>query len=84
MTWYNIFNRADFLAEELPSRTLTVTLSDIGEVNIELFVGNELSMVYDGVLLPVNFLEENPYSYGGYSVYVDGNDDVWLGIAEEE
>ncbi len=80
--WYNIFNKTDFIAESLVSRTLNVMLTGIGQVTIEVFRGAYVSVLYDDVFLPVQFLDVNPYERDGYAVYEDAAGDVWLGIED--
>ncbi len=83
--WYNIFNLAEFLAEDLVSRTLIVELESIGSQTFEIFRGSQVSVAYGGAFLPVSFLGRNPYTYtdGGYAIYKDEADDVWIGIEDQ-
>jgi hypothetical protein len=78
--WFNIFNLTEFLATGLVSRTVTVILGNYGEKEILITKGNVTSISYDGTLLPLQFAGRNPYAFGGYAVYQDTNNDVWLGI----
>ncbi len=71
----------EFLAEELVSRTLHVIMEGVGQKDILITKGNEMSVVYEGTLLPVNFKGDNPYVRDGLAVYLDAQNDVWLGIA---
>lgn len=82
--WYNLFNQTAFLAENIYSRTLTYELQDRGLVSFHLTRGNTVAITYEGVMLPVNFLDRNPYFRDGYAVYIDGNDDVWFGFEVPE
>lgn len=83
-SWYNIFNVAEFIDEELVSRTLVLTLPDRGEKTFEIFRGNYVSVLFDGVLLPIEFLDQNPYVNGEYAIYKDEADEVWFGFQEDE
>lgn len=83
-TWYWIFNSALFDAKGLFSYTYTVILDGIGERNILATKGELLGITYDGVFLPVMLNDKNPFSIDGYAVYIDENDDVYLGIAVPE
>ncbi len=79
--WYKLFNLTEWLEEELVSRKLTVFLDGIGQKEIMIFQGNETSiLVDDDILLPVKFNEENPWVKSGYGVFVDVNQDVWVGF----
>jgi hypothetical protein len=84
--WYNLFNLTEFLALNLVSRTLQVVLSGIGQKDILITRGNEVSIVFEDVILPVQFSEENPFTRvgdaGTYGVYIDEAQDVWLGILQ--
>ncbi len=82
--WFNIFNKTEFLAESLVSRTLIVNLAGVGQATFEIFSGNYVSVLYDDVFLPVGFLDTNPYMRDGYAVYEDDAGDVWFGIEDEE
>lgn len=82
--WYKLFNKVQFEADEVPSRTLTLPLEGRGNVTFEIFKGNYLSILYDGMFLPVQFQGQNPYPLGSYAVYKDGNDDIWFGFEVAE
>jgi hypothetical protein len=83
--WYNLFSLTEFLAEGLVSRTLHVNLEGVGQRDILVTKGNQVSLIYEDVILPINFQNQNPYSRAGekstYAVYQDSNNDIWLGIA---
>ncbi len=78
--WYNIFNLTDWLATGLVARTLTLSLESRGRTVFQITQGNETSVGYDDVFLPVNLLEINPYSQGNYAVYLDSDNGVWFGF----
>jgi len=82
--WYSLFNLQEFLDTGLVSRVLSVTLTGIGDAEIVIVRANQVSILYDGVLLPVEFAEENPYVFDGYAVYRGDDDTIWLGIPVEE
>lgn len=81
---YKLFNHAEFLATDLVSRTIAVNLERRGVTTFHLTRGNTVAITYEGVMLPVNFLDRNPYYRDGYAVYIDGNDDVWFGFEVPE
>lgn len=85
--WYKIFNLTEFEATGLVSRTVTVFMEGIGTQEILITKGNLVSMMYADTLLPVEFLDKNPYSRAGddhtYAVFKDEAADVWLGIGVE-
>lgn len=83
-TSYFIFNKNEFEALDLGSKTYTVNLPDLGEKDILVTSGNLLSITFEGVLLPVDLNETNPFFKDGYAALLDENDDVFLGIEDEE
>lgn len=81
--WYLIFNKAEFEALGLVSKTYSLDLEGLGEKEIQVFEGNFISIVYDGVMLPVNMNLKNPFEFEGYAIYIDENEDIFLGVAVE-
>ena len=79
-TWYKIANRTDFEDSGLVSQSVNVTTNDRGSLSVVLTHGNYISLVFNGVLLPVEFDGKNPFAFGGYAVYVDETADIWLGF----
>lgn len=86
-TWFKIFNLTDFEATGLVSRTYTVILEGIGQKDILVTKGELVSMLYEGVFLPIELNDINPFikegeseSESGYAVYKATNNDVYLGI----
>jgi len=82
--WFELFNLTEFEETELVSKTLTVNLEGYGNAEILITKGNVTSIVYDDVMLPINFDDQNPYQFEGYAVYLDEEDYVWLGIETED
>lgn len=82
--WFRIFNIAEFEALNLVSKTYVLELEDIGEKEILVTKGDFISILYDGVFLSVLMKDENPFIFDGHAVFVDENQDVYLGIAQEE
>lgn len=78
--WYLIFNKAEFEALELPSKEYTLNLEDIGEKTILVTQGNFVSILYESVFLPLEMNTKNPFEFDGHAIYVDDNDDVYLGV----
>jgi hypothetical protein len=83
-TWYNIFNLTEFLATGLVSKTYNVTLENIGQNAILVTQGESTGMVYNGVFLDLNMNDANPFVIDERAIYVDENQNVWLGIQIEE
>lgn len=83
--WFNIFNLDEFLALGIPSRNQTLSLEDHGEKDVLITRGNEVSIVFEDVLMPISFEDENPFVREGdgsihYAIYKDVSNDIWLGI----
>lgn len=83
-TWFNIFNKTEFEATGLVSWELERLLEGIGKVDILVTKGRNISITYDEVLLSIGVTDANPFIFEGYAVYLDANNDVWLGIQVEE
>lgn len=79
--WYKIFNLAEFNNLGLVSRELTLDLEGLGPKSLRITKGNYTSILYNDVFLPVEMIDANPFEFDGHAVYVDDNDDVFLGIA---
>lgn len=80
-TWFLIFNLAEFIATDLGSKTYTLNLDGVGEKDILVTSGNLVSITYEGIVLSINLNTKNPFEFEDHAVYVDDNDDVYLGIA---
>lgn len=81
---YKLFNRTEFEAAGIPSRTLRVNLAGIGVKEILVTRGNELAILYEGEFLVVNFAGKNPYAKNNVAVWEDANHDVYLGVPPPE
>lgn len=82
--WYELFNLTEFVATGLVSRTLKLSIEGVGEVDVLITVGNWVSIVYDGVMLPIGFAGKNPYAISPYAVLQDTDANIWLGIEVPE
>ncbi len=82
--WFKIFNLTDFTATGLISRTYTLVLEGIGQKDILVTKGELTGITYEGVFLGINLNNRNPFGRDGYAVYLDANNDVWLGIDPPE
>jgi hypothetical protein len=81
--WFKIFNRTEFEALGLVSRTYTFTLQGIGLKEILVTKGVGIGMLYDDVFLSLELGEDNPFVFEDLAIYIDGIDDVYLGVAVE-
>lgn len=81
---YKLFNRTEFEALGIPSRTLRVNLEGVGVKEVLITRGNELAILYEGEFLVANFAGKNPYAKNGVAIWEDENHDIWLGVAPPE
>lgn len=78
--WYQIFNVTEFEALAIVSKEYTYDLGDMGEKTVLVTKGNFVGVTYEGVYVALNMNDKNPFYIDGVALYVDDNDDVWLGI----
>lgn len=90
-TWFKVFNLDEFEALDLVSKTYTLILEGLGQKEILVTKGELVSILYEGIFLPVNLNDINPFIKNGddedelaYAVYIDSNSDVYLGIEESD
>jgi len=80
--WFKIFNLVEFLATGLVSRTYKLNLEGVGLKDILVTTtGENTGITYSGKFLILGLNGNNPYSFEGHAVYLDSNNDVFLGIA---
>lgn len=82
--WFFIFNAAEFNALNLVSRTYYMNLEGIGDRDILVTKGNHLSILYEGIFLPLELNGKNPFEFEDHAAYIDDNDNVWLGVPLED
>lgn len=80
--WYKIFNKTEFLALGLASKTYTLSLEDIGEKDILVTRGNVIGILYEDIFLALD-IGENPFEFENHAIYIDSASDVYLGIGVE-
>ena len=78
--WFKIFNTAEFDALDLVSKTYTFILEGVGQKDILVTKGVTYGMTYDGVFLSLNMIDQNPFEFDGHAIFIDGDDNVYLGI----
>jgi hypothetical protein len=78
--WFRLFNQQEFLDLELVSYEFDVELEGVGTKNIMIAKGTAVSIFVDGIFLSINLNGRNPFRYNELAVYLDENEDVWLGI----
>lgn len=83
-SWYKIFNKIEFEALGLVSRTYTLNLEGIGQREILVTKGNFISALYDGVHLVLGLNDKNPFEFEGHAIFLDESNDVWIGVLIED
>lgn len=78
--WFKIFNTEEFDDTGLVSRTYTLNLEGVGQKDILVTKGEGYGITYEGVFLSLQMNGDNPFIFDGHAIYVDGADDVYLGI----
>lgn len=78
--WFKIFNTNEFDALNLVSKTYTFVLEGIGLKSVLVTKGMGYGITYDGVFLSLNLNDLNPFEFDGHAIYVDADDNVYLGI----
>jgi hypothetical protein len=81
--WYKIFNKTEFEALGLVSRMYSLVLEEIGLKEILVTKSNYLSLTYEGIFLSLAVNDKNPFEFEGHAIYLDDNNDVFLGIEVE-
>jgi len=81
--WFKIFNRTDFLATGLASRTYKLNLEGVGQKDFLVTFGNLVGVTYEGIFLTL-VEGENPFIFEGHALYIDANNDVFWGIEIDE
>jgi hypothetical protein len=84
MNWFKIFSLTEFLATELASKTYTAFLEGVGQKDILVTQGNVTGVLFEDTFIPLYFEGKNPYQRNKYAVYVDPDNDVWIGIEVPE
>jgi len=79
--WFKIFNRTEFEALGLASKTYTLNLEGFGQKEILVTKGVAVGMLYDDVFLSLELNDLNPFEMDDRAIYVDEDDDVYLGVA---
>lgn len=82
--WYKIFNEDDFNATGLVSRTYTLDLVNIGIKDILVTKGISLGITYEGIFLPLELNDENPFYFESHAIYKNSDNDIFLGIEIDE
>jgi len=82
-SWYKIINLDIFEATTLPSIEATVNFEGIGLKKVLILQGAYVSLLYEGIFLSIAMNDANPFVFEGHAAYLDENNDIWLGIEDE-
>lgn len=83
-TWYEIFNTTEFDDLGLISKTYTLNLEGVGQKDILVTKGNLYGITYEGVFVALNMNDQNPFEFDSHAIYVDEDDNVFLGLPVDE
>lgn len=81
--WYKIFSLTDFVATGLVARTLVVLLETRGRTTFNLFVGENVCVLYDDAFIPVPAVGVTA-PQEEYALYTDADNNVWFGFEVPE
>jgi hypothetical protein len=81
--WYKIYNLLEFIALGIPSKEYELAFEGLGVKTVMAVRGNTNAVVFDDVMLIINFNNQNPFAFENRAVYLDENNDVWVGVAVE-
>lgn len=81
---YKIFNLTEFMALDLVSKKYTFFLDEIGQKDILVTRGELVSILYEGIFLPLDLNGKNPFKFEDMAIYKDANNDVFLGFLVNE
>lgn len=82
--WYKVFNKTEFEALGLVSKNYQLDLEGQGIKNVLVTKSLTLGVLFDDVYLSLELNDKNPMEFEDKAVYIDENDDVWIGYAVEE
>lgn len=82
-TFYNVFNLDDFEAEGLVSKEYTKEFEGVGEKTILVTKSNLVGVLFDDIYLPLELNNNNPFEMDDRAVYIDDDNEVYVGILNE-
>lgn len=78
--WYNVGNKAEFEAKEIPQESFVLDLEDLGQQEIVFLKGFSFSVIFMGEMLTPVLNNRNPFDGKKVACYIDPeNSDVWVG-----
>lgn len=82
--WYKIINKTEFEATGLVSREVEVIFDGLGVKTLLVTSANYFSIMFDDVMLALAVNGANPFEFESKAIYLDANQDVWVGILVED
>ena len=82
--WYRIFNLTEFNALNLVSKVYELNLEDLGIKEVMVTKGDSVGILYNGIFLTLNLNQKNPFEFDLQAIYIDSNNDVFLGVNGRE
>ncbi len=81
---FKIINLDEFNATGLVSRKVEGLFGELGLKEVLVTKGNMVSMLYEGIFLSLNLNDKNPFEFEDHAIFVDPDNDLWLGIKSED
>ena len=78
--WYKVEDFDEFKNGNIPQRTITAKLEDLGDVDITLLNGIEPAVIFQERVLVPNLNERNPAIENGVAAFVDAYGWLWVGV----
>jgi hypothetical protein len=78
--WYELFNLSE--VNSRVSFEKTMILEGLGQKTILVVNGETTSIIYDDIMLSINLNDRIPFEFEGHVVFLDSNNNIWLGIAQ--
>lgn len=82
-TWYCLFNNDEFLATGYISFMSSFLINGFQEKTFLICRGVTTSVLYEDHYLVVGLNGRNPFRFNDHAIFLDDNNDVWLGIYSE-
>ena len=78
--WYNVGNKAEFEAKEIPQESFMLDLEDLGQQEIVFLKGFSFSVIFMGEMLTPVLNNRNPFDGKKVACYIDPEtSEVWVG-----
>lgn len=78
--WYNVGNKAEFEAKEIPQESFVLDLEDLGQQEIVFLKGFSFSVIFMGEMLTPVLNNRNPFDGKKVACYIDPEtSEVWVG-----